>query len=183
MRTLILSIACFTVTVLTAQQNDLAFLDSNTIGTKSMAPRNYKTTFESPNSIYLNERSSVQPSIIVKQWREKLANYDLKGNSIFDNSEKATYQVKFKNEQVHIIADYDNNGKILSTKETYKNIKIPLELRVKISKEHPECLFLKTSFHLNYSHKNGIDKQYYKVQIRKENKNTSLKFDINFNAI
>ena len=178
MRTSILFITCvITLNLLTAQ-NDLVSLDSEIITLDKI-----KTTVKGPNSNYLNQRKSIQSSRLVMRWAENLANYNLKDNSIFDDSEKAIYHIAFNNKQVKIFAQYDTNGKILSSIETYKDIRIPSELQVKISKAHPKCLFLKNSFHLNYNDKNGIDSQHYLIQIKKEDKYITLKFDMNFNAI
>ncbi len=184
MRTIILSIVCvFALNKLIAQQNDLALLVSNITETESLTTNSYKAGLAKPNSIYLKENATTQFSSIVKQWREKLANYILKDTSVFDDSEKATYCIVFKNKQVNIVADYDSNGNILSTNETYKNIKIPFELRMKISKTHPKYSFLKNSYHLTYSYRNGIEKQYYKIQVGKGNKKTTLKYNENFKPI
>ena len=184
MRNLILLILCtFTLNVLVAQQSHLAFLDSNTIETESITANNFNTVFASPNSIYLKENRSIQFSSIVKQWKEKLATYSLKDTSVFDKSEKATYNIIFKNKQVDITANYDDNGKILSTNETYKNIKIPLELRIKISKKYPECFFIKNYYHFTYNDKNGIEKQYYQIQIGNRTEKITLKYNKNFKPI
>ncbi len=184
MRTLILSIVCLlTLNKLVAQQSNLAFLDTNTIETENLVSNNYTPALTRPNSIYLKEHYETSFSRIVKQWRKRIVNYILKDVSVFDNSEKATYRIIFKNKQVNIIANYDNNGKILSTNETYKNIKIPFELRRKISKAHPNYAYLKNSYHLTYSNENGIEKEYYKIQIGKGNKEVTLKYNENFKSI
>ncbi|MFL1011569.1 hypothetical protein [Flavisericum labens] len=184
MRTLILSIVCvFTLNGITAQENDLALLDYNSIETKSIEQHVNYTTSATPNFTYLRALPSNQSSNIVEEWRERLANYNLKNTSVFDDSEKATYRVAFKNKQVHIVADYDSNRKILSTKETYKNINIPLILRVKIAKAYPGWSFSKSTFHLNYSYKEGIYYQYYRIQISNGKEKKILKVNKDFYTI
>lgn len=182
MKTSILLIAyIFTLNVLVAQQNDIAFLDSNFMESINNTTNVYRSSLSIPNSIYLKESTILQSSSIVKQWRDKLANYSLKETSVFNDSEKSTYQVVFKNKQVSIIANYDNNGKIISTNETYKNIKMPFELRNKISKSHPQYSFVKNAYHITYSDKKGTEKQYYQIQIGNGNEKKTLKYDINSN--
>lgn len=184
MRTSILLIAyIFSLNVLIAQQSDLAFLDSNIIETESFTTNIYKTDLTKTNSAYLKENETVQFSSIIKQWRDQLVNYNLKDTSVFNNSEKGIYHVVFKNKQVDITVNYNYNGEILSTKETYKNIKIPLELRIKISKVYPEYSFIKNAYHLTYSYKNGIEKQYYRIQIGNGNEKRTLKYNKNFKPI
>ncbi|MFI0429114.1 hypothetical protein [Mariniflexile sp. HMF6888] len=181
MRILILSMVGIFSLIGTAQQNDLALLERSTIEAKDTSKGN--TTSVRSNSFYLNELPSNQSSAIVKQWREQLANYNPKSNSIFDDSEKATYSVTFKNKQVNITANYESDGSLLSTQETYKNIKIPFELRMKISKTYYGWSFSKTTYHLSYNHKNGIDNQFYRVQISNGKEKKILRFNKNFKSI
>lgn len=184
MRTLILSIVCvFTLNTLFAQKSDLALLDSEGIESKSTKSNNQKTYWENPNSDYLEISLPEEYSKTITAWKHRLAYYDLKNSSVFDDSEKATYRINYKNKQINIIAIYNNNGAILSTMETYKNIRLPFELMVKISKSYPEYSFEKNSYHEMYNSKSGIDKQFYKVQIRKGSQKTTLKFDKNYKTI
>lgn len=184
MRTLILLIVCaFIVNKLSAQQNDLAFLDSGIVESKSIQLYSYKTLIVSLNSDYLEKRIPKESSSIITEWKYRLANYDLKNSSIFDDSEKATYRIAYKNKQVDIIAIYNNKGKILSTNETYRNIKLPFELMVKISKRYPDYAFVKNTYQTTYNSKTGINKQLYQVLIGNGNQKKTLKFDKTFKVI
>lgn len=184
MRTLILSIVCvFTFNTLFAQQSDLALLDFDGIKSESTSLNNHKTHSTDLNFDYLKLTLTEESPNIITEWKHRIINYDLKNNSVFDDSEKAIYRINYKNKQVNIIAIYNNQGDILSTKETYKNIKLPLELRVKISKQYPDYAFLKNTYHTTYNSKSGIDKQFYQVQIVNGNNKRTLKFDKNFNTI
>ena len=179
MRTLILSIVCvFTLNTLQAQQSVLAFLDSDVIDSKS-----HVVHMKSLNSNYLEMSLPEKSSIIVSAWKHRLANYNLKNSQVFDNSEKATYRITYNSNQVDILVTYNNRGNILFTKETYNNIKLPLALMIKISKSYPGYAFEKNSYHTTYNSNRGIDKQYYKVQLKKGSKKTTLKFDEAFKII
>jgi len=184
MRNLILTTVCvLTLNVINAQQNDLASLDSNMIELERIKKNDAKASIERPNSNYLKESITDQFSGVVMQWKQKIANYDLKSESIFDDSEKATYRILFKNQQVKIIVIYNNSGEVLETKEVYKNIKIPYELAALISKEHPGWSFAKNAYYVAYSKKSGMNKQNYKVQIANDNLKKTLQFDKNFKLI
>lgn len=184
MRTLILSIVCvFTLNTLFAQQSDLALLDLNSIESENTSLNNFETHSADLNLDYLKLSLTEASSNIIIEWKLRLANYDLKNNSVFDDSEEATYSINYKNKQVDIVAIYDNQGNILSTKETYNNIKLPLELMVKISKLYPDYAFEKNNYHATYTSKSGIEKEYYNVQIRKGNQKTTLKFSKAFKII
>jgi len=184
MRNLILTMVCvLTLNVINAQQNDLASLDSDIIELESIKKNGANASVEGTNSNYLKERITDQFSGIVMQWKQKIANYDLKSESIFDDSEKATYRIVFKNKQVKIIVIYSNKGEVLEAKEMYKNIKIPYELGALISKEYPGWSFAKNTYYVSYSKENGMDKQNYKVQIVNGNLKRTLKFDKSFELI
>lgn len=179
MRTLILSIVCvFTINTLLAQQNVLTFLDSDVIESN-----NHVVHMKSLNSNYLEMSLHEESSNVILVWKHRLANYDLKNSQVYDNSEKATYRITYNSNQVDILVIYNNQGNILSTKETYNNIKLPLALMIKISKSYPGYAFEKNSFHTTYNSKRGTDKQYYKVQIKKGNKKTTLRLDKAFKII
>lgn len=179
MRTLILSIvSVFTLNTLQAQQSTLAFLDRDVIESD-----NHVVHTKSLNSNYLEMSLPEKSSNVVSTWKYRLANYDLKNSQIYDNSEKATYRFTYNSKQVGIIVIYNNLGGIISTKEKYNNIKLPSELMIKISKSYPGSVFEKNSYHTTYNSKSGIQKQYYKVQIKKGRKKTVLKFDQSFMTI
>lgn len=185
MRTLILSTLCaFTLSTLFAQQADLAYVDLETTIAKNIAPNNRLKHSVSPNAGYLENLLNEEFPKVVKNWKYRIANYNLNTNSVFDNSEKATYQIAFKNKQVNIVAIYNNKGKILSTNETYKNIRLPFKLLQQITKMHPNLSILKNTYHTFYNYKTGVRKSYYKIQIiSKGGKKATLKFNSAFKTI
>lgn len=178
MKTLILSIACvFTLNKLIAQQSSLAFLDSKIVESKKLQINDYEHRSLSLNSNYLEKRKTKEPSNIVTNWKNRLVNFDLKNSSVFNHSEKSTYQIIFKNKQVYIIAVYNDDNEILSTNETYRNIKLPFEVMEKISKEYPNYSFGKNIYHIKYDYKTGIDEHFYRVQIVNGNHKKTIKLD------
>jgi len=184
MRNLFLTTVCvIALNTINAQQNDLASLDSNMIELESIKKNDVKTSLERPNSNYLKERITDQFSSIVMQWKYRIANYDLKSESIFDDSEKATYRIVFNNKQVNIIVTYSNSGEVLETKEMYRNIKIPYELGALLTKEYAGWSFAKNAYYVAYSKESGVDRQNYKVQIVNGNLKKTLNFDKNFKLI
>lgn len=178
MRTLIVLILCvFAFNFLSAQQNELALLDFESTEPKNHLFNNNLYSPTTTNSGYVEVSSSTELSNIIKSWKNRLANYNLKNNPIFDDSEKANYQVTYKNEQVNILAIYNHKGKLLSTKETYKNIKLPLALMINISKAYPKYAFIKNTYHCKYNHKTGVGKSYYVIQISDGKHKKTIKRD------
>lgn len=179
MRTLILSIVCvYTTHLITAQQESPALSKLSTKETTS-----YILSPKTKNYNYLNAFKKDLNSSIVKDWKQRLANYNLKSNSIFDDSEKATYNISFKGNQANIEATFSNNGEILSTKERYLNIKLPLALRQKIALAYPGYAFIKNSYCFTYSIHQGISKQCYTIKISNGKQRKILKLDNNYNQI
>jgi hypothetical protein len=181
MRTLIVSIVSFLITFnfLSAQQSKLALFALEATVFKNTSFSDDTPKLIPINSDYLKKSSSRELPNIVKSWKSRLVNYNLKTSVVFDDSEKSTYQITYKNKQVNILAIYNNNGKLLSTKETYKNIKLPLALRIRISKTYPNYAFVKNIYHTKYNYKTGVSKDYYIVQIDNGKYRKSIKYNGN----
>ncbi len=184
MRNLILTIASvLTINFISGQQNDLAFQDANPTEFKYAKKHINSVSLKRKNSIYLVRKGTNQESNTVNYWMRKIADFDLNNTSVFDNSEKASYRIVFKNKQARITTVYDNNGGILTSKEKFYNIKIPHKLRVLILKENPGWSFTKNTYYVTYNKEHGIEKQEYKIQISQGHIKKTLKFDKNFKSI
>ena len=128
------------------------------------------------NSNYLNEANHNNVSSIVTQLERKVANYDIKSSSVFDDSEEAIYPVIFKNNQGNLTVTYNNKGEIISSIERYKNIPIPVDLSVAISKEYAGWAFQNNNCLITYSPNDGFKKS-YKIEIRKGNLKKTLSYN------
>lgn len=144
MKTLVLSfISVFAVYTITAQQYDLAFLNTDEVNTiiENVSSLKKSGAVKAKNAEYLTKVSIEQSSKDVKMFERDIANFNLKEHAIFDDSEEATYQIVFNKKRANAVVTYRYTGEVLSTKETYKNIRLPLHLRIKITKEHPGWAF------------------------------------------
>jgi len=89
---------------------------------------------------------------------------------------KTSFKTIFKGNKGYIIATYGNNGEILKTSERYQDIKLPVPVRESLFKEFPNCKVKKITYLVTYN--KGTDaKKIYKIQIKKDNLNKTLKFD------
>ncbi|OEK08168.1 hypothetical protein A8C32_01520 [Flavivirga aquatica] len=61
------------------------------------------------------------------------------------------------------------NGDILSSKEVFKNIKLPVNLRIAISKKYPKWLFKSNTYSIKYT-KNKAIKKHIKLKLQMETK-------------
>jgi len=84
--------------------------------------------------------------------------------------------VVFKNSQGRIVATYNNEGKILSTVEKYKDVVIPVNLGIIIFKQFPGWAYQSSTYLISYTENNGFSKK-YKIKINKGNHKKTLNFD------
>ncbi|TGV01494.1 hypothetical protein [Flavivirga rizhaonensis] len=161
-----------------AQQNDLAFLSKSDVETTHSIKRR---TAHNGNP-YFRTVAIYGTSKIVTDLQQEVLNFNLKNNAVFDKSEKATYRIVFNKNQGKAVVIYNTDGTIIASKETYKNIKLPYELPVKISKTYPEWAFEKNTYTLNYRNNKNL-KALYTIQIKKGNAKKLLKFNDRFQRI
>jgi hypothetical protein len=134
------------------------------------------TIVNAKNSYYLEMAKVQSSSVVIRQMQKEAANYDVKNTSIYDNSEKATYLVVFKNKGNKLIARYDPEGRILSTVEHYKNIALPTKLKVVIAKKHPGWVFGQNSCNFSYNRSKGLQKN-IKLQLKRGKSRKILKIN------
>ncbi len=153
MKTLVLFfVSVFAIYTITAQQHDLAFLNTDEVHSiiESANALDKRSAIKTTNADYLTMVDLEQPSLEVRTLEHEIANFDLQQHAIFDDSEEATYQIVFNKRHANAVVTYRYTGEILEAKETYKNIKLPLRLRVKITKEHPGWAFKSNVLTINY---------------------------------
>ncbi len=173
----LLAVIAFTTS--NAQQNQLAFLKQDRIMMTPKLDREVsrftKTYFE---SVAANHNSK-----IVRELQLEISNFNLKTSNIYDATEKASYHIRFKKRHCKASVTFSGDGKILSSKETYKNIKVPYQLRAKILKAYPGWSFKKNSYTITYALREDM-KEVYSIHISKGNlEKKTLRYDGNFRPI
>ncbi len=175
---ILLFISVFTMSLINAQETSISEIDSVVINDQYSVVKKDKKSFitKELNFNYLaNIKANEEPFIVV-QLERLAANFDIKTSSIYDNSEVATYNVVFKNSQGRIVATYNNEGKILSTVEKYKDVVIPVNLGIIIFKQFPGWAYQSSTYLISYTENNGFSKK-YKIKINKGNHKKTLNFD------
>ena len=167
-----------------AQKSDLVYLNS-TINQQFLT--NTKTGFENVknkhlNTGYLKSIDNSNASLIVENYENYIATYDLINTDIYDDSEKAKYQVEFKGKNVLIHSVYNNLGEIISTNEKYINIRIPYELTKILMINFPHWTMKSNSYLVFYDKIKGCQKIYI-VKMKRKNQIDILKFNSNFEPI
>jgi hypothetical protein len=86
-----------------------------------------------------------------------------------------SFKTIFRGSKGYIIATYNSEGKILTTIERYRDIKIPKKMVKSILLEFPDSHFLKVVHTLSYSQGKDV-KKVYRVRILNDNETKNLRF-------
>ncbi|MBC3759660.1 hypothetical protein H7U19_14685 [Hyunsoonleella sp. SJ7] len=182
MKNLILTfVSVLALTTINAQMESftatIGDIDFNTIMFASKTDKNI-----TPEASYSNETKGLKFSSEIKALQNEIAQYSIAKNSIYDNSEKAIYDVSFKKEHSRANVIFNNEGEVIKSLETYKNIKLPLSLRIKILNENPLFIIKSNKVTVAYTKFFGTTIS-YKVTIYKGKNKRILKFDEDFKLI
>ncbi len=86
------------------------------------------------------------------------------------------YNVYFKTNKGLVRARYDNEGEMLSTYQTFKDVALPDDIRLEILRDYRNSRVLKNR-HIVASKGWMIDQEFYKVKIQDGDKVRRLKFN------
>jgi hypothetical protein len=120
------------------------------------------------NIEYLNEVQNNETPSQVKQLEQVVTLLDLTRFPQFDEGRGSHFNVTFKSYLGQITALYDENGKIISATEQFKNFALPYEVGVAIVKEYPQWEITKSIYKVKYT-KGQEPRKYFKVQISNDN--------------
>ena len=133
------------------------------------------------NISYLNQVQDETMSVHVKSLEHRASRCDIKNSPKFDGRSES-FKVVFNSIKGSIIATYDNNGKILTTKERFRDIKLPEPVRTYVFKKYPKWSLLGNTYLVSYQSDKDA-KKIYKVQIGKDNLKKNLKIDFRSNVL
>lgn len=89
-----------------------------------------------------------------------------------------SYNVTFKTSKGNVMANYDNEGELVSTYQRFKNVDLPDDVKLELLQQYRHAQILKNS-HVVTSKKWMIDKEFYKVKIRDGDKVRRMKINRN----
>lgn len=133
------------------------------------------------NLTYLNQVQDEDTPTEVKRLENKASRYDITEAPIFDKKFEA-YEVIFKDSDGKIVATYDENGKILSSLERFKDVLLPEKVRNSLYKNFPGWALHTDTYLVSYYADHSV-KKVYKIQLRKDGKRKNLKVDVQGNII
>lgn len=134
------------------------------------------------NYNYLTASTTDMLSKPVKKLEASVLNYKMvNSNAEYDKGE--IYSINFKIPEGIIVADFNNEGKIISTYEKYTNVRLPLEVIYAILEQYPNWSITNNTYYVNYHTKKGITKRLYKIKLVNDAKNLEVKTDENGNFL
>ena len=119
------------------------------------------------NYKYLDAISSAEVPALVKQLEEEVAYFNFK-ESDFYNEKDDTFSVAFYIPEGKILAIYNKDGEIVSTRERFINIKLPRQIMRSIIKNYSDWTVVGDTYKVNYNGKNGNINKQYKVKLKNE---------------
>jgi hypothetical protein len=127
------------------------------------------------NFKYLNATDSKDAAIPVKTLERAVASYDIT-EAEFYQEDFDYYSVSFFIPDGKIVAEYDNEGKIIRTIEKFKNISVPDDVKTAVLKRFPNWTITKDVYRVTYTEDNGANKV-YKLTLKNGDKRMRVKVD------
>ena len=123
-----------------------------------------EVTIKAVNYKYLSAVDQNVEEINVLNLAEVVAKYNLKFTDLY-NDEFDSYSVTFYIPDGHIVAAYDDNGKLLRTIEKFKNVRLPMSIREKVMEKFPNWVIANDVYTVKYESKDGVAKKQYKMKL------------------
>ena len=133
------------------------------------------------NVDYLTKVQDPSMSIHVKTLEQRVANCDITKSAKYDGRDDV-FTAVFKSQKGQIKATYNKEGKVLTTSEYFKNIKLPQAIRTLVFKDYPGWVLLNDSYSVSYKDTGDIKKT-YKVQIGFGKTRKNFKIDCSDEAL
>lgn len=95
-----------------------------------------------------------------------------------EDSDFDSYQVYFQSKKGKVLANYDDDGDLVSSFQRFKNVKLPDDVRLEILRSHKNSKVVKNQ-HIVTTKDLLINKEYYIVKILDGDKTRRLRIDRN----
>ncbi|HMB64223.1 MAG TPA: hypothetical protein VKN36_14180 [Eudoraea sp.] len=134
-------------------------------------------TVSAANLHYLNSVRDQYTPEVVKELQEKAASYDVTSNAGFDKKTKDSFEVVFKASNGDIITYYNRSGKILSARENFNNVVLPMKVRKKAFQDNDGWVMSGNRYFSLY-HNDDIINKVYRIKLRNGNLQKNLVIDM-----
>lgn len=157
---------CFFSTCYT--QNDIVYTSS-----KTAILNNSPSKSKKHNSEYLKASSLRQLSSRITNLQQMIAEYPVQQHEVFNSEDPSTYRLKFEQDQHKLVVHYNQKGEIISSKELYKNIRLPYDICTEITQAYPGWGIIDNSLKIKYN-KGNLKSYEYKVLITNNTERKTL---------
>lgn len=141
-----------------------------------------EVTVKAINYKYLSAVGENVVDINVKNLEEKVAMYNLKNTELYID-EYPFYSVTFHIPDGYIVAAYDDQGNLIRTIERFKDVKLPLIIRDKVTKQYPNWAIASDVYTVKYESEDGKAQKQYKIKLTNSGKVIRIKVDGNGNIL
>ena len=172
MKTLIISaIFCLSVTILSAQE--ILELDETqlTYAPYSASISQNEDSFTYKVSERFNGQFAEDPIAFMN------AHFDIQ--KVIEASEDKNYDsylVTFKSDNGYLKADFDGEGELLETRQNFKNVILPLDLRIDMHSTYKGWTLVKTKYNAK-TKGDLLVKAFYRVKLENGKQRQNLKID------
>lgn len=112
---------------------------------------------------------------------EKASRYNIKEHPLFNPDRNSRYRVRFDIGKGKIVATFNQNGKILKTHESYRDLNPPVAIMASVYLKYPNWNLQSTTYTVHY---NGMDaEKTFAVRMEKDGIRKNLKFDLEGNIM
>ena len=121
----------------------------------------------------------IKPTVkfeFIRPLEREIKAFDVKSHSVYDNTENATYRIIFKKQHSKALVSFNNDGIILRSTEIYKDVNLPLKLKLRILKTYSGFTISANRVRVVYDRHSGIS-ILYKVTIDNGQYKRTLKFN------
>jgi hypothetical protein len=125
-------------------------------------------TVSPANENYLYSVRDENTFSVVRVLQEKAAGYDVTKNAKFDNKMKDSFEVVFKATNGSIKALYNRDGKIISARENFKDVVLPMEVR-KRAFERNEGWKMSGNQYVSLYSNDDLTTKVYKIKLINQN--------------
>lgn len=92
------------------------------------------------------------------------------------NLDHEMYEVTFQNSHGYLMAEFNDKGQLLSTRQQFKNILVPALVRTELYKNHKGWTMVKNRYSAS-GRGDLIEEEMYKIRLENGNKSQTIKID------
>lgn len=152
----------------------MAWKATNVLAQETLPP----VTVVSLNYKYFKSVSDMNAGQPVRLLERYAASYDVKQSEYYED-EYENYFISFYIPEGHVLATYDNNGKIIRSAERFKNVALPKAVSRSIANRYPGWSIAKDIYVVNYYSNTENTDKVYKLKLARGDERLRVKTNEN----